>query len=84
MFISKKEWNKLQNRINRLESNQEIKTDISEIKFAGPYPCRGFKTISLWRVVKMILSYFNLEIAEEPAKEAEFNLVKRKLEDSKE
>jgi hypothetical protein len=91
MFVSKKEWNKLQNKINRLESEllklkseQEITTDISEIKFAGPYPYRGFKTISLWRVVKMILSHLDLEITEEPTKEAKFNLVKRKLEESKE
>lgn len=91
MFVSKKEWNKLQNKINRLESEllelkseQEIKTDISIIKFAGSFPYRSFKTIPLWRVVKMVLSYFNLEITEEPTKEAKFNLVKRKLEESKE
>jgi hypothetical protein len=88
MFVSKKEWNKLQNKVDRLESKllelkseQEIKIDISATKFSGLYPYRGFKTIPLWRAVKMILSHFNLKITEEPAKEAEFKLV-AKLEES--
>jgi hypothetical protein len=81
MFVSKKEWNKLQNKVDRLESKllelkseQEIGTDISAIKFAGLLSYRGFKTIPLWRVVEMILSHLNLKITEEPAREAEFKL----------
>lgn len=91
MFVSKKEWNKLQNKINRLESellelksNQEIETVIITTKFLGLYPYWDFKTIPLWRAVEMILSYLDLEITEEPAKEAEFNFVKRKPDESKE
>jgi hypothetical protein len=81
MFVSKKEWNKLQNKVDRLESKllelkseQEIKIDISTIKRIGSFTYLGFKTVPLRRVVKMILSYLNLKITEDPAKEAEFKL----------
>jgi hypothetical protein len=72
MFVSKKEWNKLQNKVDRLESKllelkseQEIKIDISTIKRIGSFTYLGFKTVPLRRVVK---------ITEDPAKEAEFKL----------
>jgi hypothetical protein len=87
MFVPRKKWNKLQNKIDRLESKllelkseQEIKTGISTIKFTDVLPYRGFKTVPLWLVMKMILSHLNLEITEEPAKEAKFKLAAKEPE----
>jgi hypothetical protein len=87
MLITQKDWNKLNIKVEELESKllelkseQEIKTGISTIKFTGMLSYRSFKTVPLRLVVKMILSHLNLEITEEPAKEAKFKLIAKKLE----
>ena len=92
MFISRKKWNELQEKIDKLERrqeeievNQEIKTGIHDgMEFIGCFKFPRYKTFSLKQAVIMILDHLNLKISEQPEQKAEFKLVKKDRETQEE
>jgi len=92
MFVSRKKWDELKERLYKLEqkqkeleNGQKITTGLLDgYEYRGFMFFRKYKALSLKQAVKMIMEHLNLKISEQPEQKAKFELVKKDKETQEE